>query len=226
MDILYVSNVCSEKEYALLFENSKKFVSQQSQKFNRLMAEGFAHNNCNVDVVSGRPVSKLQKQKIFKFKSENVNNVNYNYLGFLNFKFVRNYILMLKAKKFAKKWCKEHPNGIMICDALNLTMATSVSKIFKKHNMKIFACVTDLPEDLMNNKSKISSYLFTNNFRKVTKRCSGYIVLSKYMMESENLNDLPYVVVEGMVDFNMKNEHTKKHSKKNKVVINLPELIN
>ena len=32
---------------------------------------------------------------------------------------------------------KEHPNGIMICDALNLTMATSVSKIFKKHNMKI-----------------------------------------------------------------------------------------
>ena len=92
MDILYVSNVCSEKEYALLFENSKKFVSQQSQKFNRLMAEGFAHNNCNVDVVSGRPVSKLQKQKIFKFKSENVNNVNYNYLGFLNFKFIRNYI--------------------------------------------------------------------------------------------------------------------------------------
>jgi hypothetical protein len=38
-------------------------------------------------------------------------------------------------------------------------------------------------------------------------------------MDSENLNDLPYIVIEGMVDSNIKNEHTKKHSKKNKVVM-------
>lgn len=201
--ILYVSNVCSEKEYSEIFKGAKKFVSQQSQKFNRLMAEGFALNDCRVEVLSGRPVSSLQKKKIFKFKQEECNGIKYNYLGFLNFKFIRNIVLNFKAKKFAKKWCKNNPDGIMFCDALNLSMANAVSKIFSKNNMPVITCVTDLPEDLMLGANKIKANIFTKLFNNVSKRTSKYVVLSKYMMDSPNLHDKPFVVVEGFVDYHI-----------------------
>lgn len=219
MKILYVSNVCSEKEYGELFKFSKKFVSQQSQKFNRLMAEGFAINGCDVDVVSGRPVGSLQKQKVFKFKQEESNGVKYNYLGFLNFKYLRNIILNFKAKKFAKKWCKQNPDGVMFCDSLNLSVANGVSKIFSKNKMKIITCITDLPEDLMSGIGKLKSQIFINTFKKIAYRSSKYVVLSKYMIESTNLFKRPYIVVEGFADFQIKHNLIDEKVAKTKKII-------
>lgn len=200
MKVLYVSNLCSEEEYNRLFSGSKVLVSQQSQRFNRLMAEGFALNGCEVQVVSGRPVSSIQKQKVFKHKDETVNNVNYHYLGFLNFKFIRNILLSIKAKKFAKKWCKNNPDGVMFCDALNLSVASAISKVFRKKNMKVITCITDLPEDLMMGANKLKSTIFTRFFKKVTKCSTHYVLLSKYMSESPNLFERPSIVVEGISD--------------------------
>ena len=217
--ILYVSNVCSENEYLKLFKGAKKFVSQQSQKFNRLMAEGFALNGCDVEVVSGRPVSFLQKQKIFKYKQEECNGVKYHYLGFLNFKFIRNVILNFKAKKFAKKWCKQNPNGIMFCDALNLSMSNAVSKVFSKNNMPIVTCVTDLPEDLMIGANKLKANVFTKMFNNVSTRTSKYVVLSKYMMESPNLKNKPFIVIEGFADYNLSNLQEDNNIKSDKKII-------
>ena len=219
MKILYVSNVCSENEYAQLFKNSRRFVSQQSQKFNRLMAEGFALNGCDVDVVSGRPVGTLQKQKIFKFKKEESNGVKYNYLGFLNVKYLRNLILNYKAKKFAKKWCKKNPDGIMFCDSLNLSVVNGVSKIFKKNKMQIITCVTDLPEDLMIGANPLKSKIFMQTFKKIAERTSKYVVLSKYMMESPNLNNKPFIVIEGFADCQIKNEINNDKNDKTKIIM-------
>ena len=219
MKVLYVSNVCSEQEYNRLFEGCKTLVSQQSQKFNRLMAEGFALNGCEVEVLSGRPVSSLQKQKVFKYKTEMVNDVKYHYLGFLNFKFIRNILLTIKAKRFVKKWCRNNPDGVMFCDALNLSVVNAASSIFRKNNMKIITCVTDLPEDLMVGANKIKAKVFTNVFRKITKRSTSYVILSKYMMDSINLFDRPSVVIEGIADYSLTNSENDSSLDKKKVIM-------
>ena len=128
-------------------------------------------------------------------------------------------ILNFKAKKFAKKWCKQNPSGIMFCDSLNLSVANAVSKVFSKNKMKIITCVTDLPEDLMQGANPLKAKIFFKAFNNVSKRTDKYVVLSKYMMESPSLYKKPFIVIEGFADYQIKNDKEQVAEKKSNKTI-------
>lgn len=209
LKILYVGNFCSEKEYALMFKNASFFASQQSQKFNRLVAEGLALNNCDVDVLSGRIVSPENKQKFFKAKNECENGVNYNYLSFPNIKVLRNLALMNGAKKFAKKWCKQNPNGVMICDILNVSVVSGAIKVFKKRGMQVVGIITDLPEDLSTGKNN----LFVKKAGNLIKECNKYVILAEPMAKELKIDQKPFEIIEGLcVSESQKKQNVKKEN--------------
>ncbi len=53
LHVIYVSFHCSEKMFERIFRDSKQKPGQAVQKYNRLMAEGFAkQKDCSVTVVT------------------------------------------------------------------------------------------------------------------------------------------------------------------------------
>lgn len=198
-NILYVSSVCSDNEYRDLYKDSKYFPAQQGQKFNKLMAEGFVQNGHNVDVLSSRPIIGMKKQR-YVGKTDTENGVKYNYLEFLNYRFIRNFSLKLSAKRFAKKWCKENPNGIMFFDVLTPSYASTVIKICKKNNIKVIGIVTDLPKDIRKNKYNIIENFYVKQYLKNIGRCDKYVFLSEQMKEKIDTSKKDYVVIEGLCD--------------------------
>ena len=100
----------------------------------------------------------------------------------------------------------KNKNNIFICDILNFstTMATFiVCKLFKK---KCIAIVTDRPIDLVKNENIIT---------KLQCKFDAYIFLTEYMNENININNKPYVIIEGIVDnINKEEKNIKKYKKK------------
>ena len=87
MNILYISNLCSEKVFQKVIQTAKLKPLQSTQKFHRLVCEGLVKNKCSLFVYSAVPVTiKTNKRIFWKLNSENINKIEYNYFSFLNHK--------------------------------------------------------------------------------------------------------------------------------------------
>lgn len=212
-NILYLSNMCSRKEYANIFQKDMgKSVSWQGIKFNRLLAEGLVGNSCGVDVLSSRPINRnISKSLVFKFKKDEENGVQFNYLNFINFKILRPITLYLNAKRFIKKWAKNN-DGFVLCDVLNFSLLKAVTKC-KKH-IKLVGIITDLPEIL---EGKVNAKI--KNWNKMISMCDFFVVLAEPMIEKLGIRNKPYVVLEGFCDKSMESFDNDLANKDRKKVI-------
>lgn len=212
MNILYISNACSVSEYDRLFKGMSVQINHQSQKFNRLFAEGIAKNGVNITMISSRPVSYVfHKHKWYGKKTEDENGVHYVYLPFFNYKYVRQLFIYLTLKKEVKKWIRSNPGGIVLCDVLNYSLLSALSCF--KQNIKLIGIVTDLPEILANGKIT-ESVKRQNN---MIAECDGLVLLARPMTEKINHKNKPFVVMEGFCDVKMrdvKNIFGEKYQKK------------
>ncbi len=207
-NVLYVSSVCSENEYKEIYKDSEYFPAQQGQKFNKLMAEGFVLNNLNVDVLSSRPITGMKKQT-YLGTSDTEKGVKYNYLKFLNYRFIRSFSLRRSAKKFAKQWCRENPDGIMFFDILTPIYASIVLKTCKKHHIQVVGIVTDLPQDIKKKKFNIIENYYISQYLKNIKKCDLFVFLSDQMKEKIDVTNKSYVVIEGVCDSSIKLQEEK-----------------
>jgi len=215
MNILYVTNACSEEEYDLLFQNIKK-EGLQNQKFNNLFIKGFSKNGCEISVLSSRPVFvHLHPHKWFKSKKEVVDNIKYNYIPFFNISKLRGLSTYFFIKKEIKKWIKSNSNGVIVCDILNYVLVKAISKVIKGKSVKLVSIVTDLPEMIAYKNLKR-----LNHHNNLIYNSDYFILLSKYMGEKINPNKKPEIIVEGFCDINMdKVDNTLKNKYDKKVVM-------
>ncbi len=206
--------MCSRKEYSNIFKKDiGKSVSWQSVKFNRLFAEGLVANDCRVEVLSSRPINRnISKTFVYKSKKDEENGVRFNYLSFINFKFLRPLSLYLNAKRFIKKWVRDN-NDLIVCDILNFTLLKTAIKCRK--NAKLVGIITDLPEIL---EGKQSAKVKTWN--KMIRACDYFVVLAEPMIEKLGIKDKPYVVIEGFCDKMMESSDNRLEDKdKNNVIM-------
>lgn len=227
-NILYISNLCSKKKFKEIFEASIIKPEQASQKFHSLLCKGLATLNNNVYAYTTLPINRFRTKKIwFSSDKEVEGNVQYYYLPMINvpiFKHVFNLIITLFA--FAKWNCKKKGDKTIILDALNLTSSISVLIVSKVFRTKSVAIITDIPKysEYDTKKKSISEYVFYSLYKLISHfiltRFDSYIVLTEHMNRIVNPKNKPYVVIEGMVDSNMKEVPNKLDSKyENKVVI-------
>lgn len=211
---LYLSNVCSKKEYDNIFNgNTKKSIAWQSMKFNRLFAEGLQKNGCSVDVLSSRPINRvISKELFYKQKNDCENGVNFNYLGFINFKILRQISLYFNASKSISRWQKTNKDGTIVCDILNYSLLKSA--IRKKKKNKVIGIITDLPEIL---EGRLSFKI--RQWNKLIKKCDGFVVLAKPMVDRLQLTKKPCVVIEGFCDIDMLDTLNKLECKYEKRVV-------
>lgn len=212
MDILVVTNSCSQKKYDEIRKKRIKPAIDPQQKFFRLMISGLSEaSKESVMVLSALPVSASTiEQKMFDYEADNSEDgVVYRYLPFKNGKITRYVTLLLSARKYIKKWCKgkDAKNAFIIVDPLIPVIAMPARKAAQKAGIKVCAVVTDLPTlctNMKECKEPLIKKMFLNIYQKIVnsdlKLYDAYIPLTESINDVVNKNDKPHVIVEGFAD--------------------------
>ncbi len=197
MQIIYVSTLMSKAKANDLINKYNISFLQSIQRYNQLLCEGLVSNNINVKTITAMPISNKNSTKIFwKADNEVENEINYNYLPFINLPFFRQFCFLFFTffyVLFYILFSKQKP--IFICDILKTTTASVTLFLAKLFNCKCIALVTDLPKDMKSSK-KLSQFINI----KLQNCYDYYILLTKYMNEQINLKKRPYVIIEGICD--------------------------
>lgn len=217
MQIIYVSSLTEEKKMNYIIRHSKKKPLQSIQKFHRLVCEGLAKNGANVKTISSIPMSRAISNKIIWIdKKQKENEVEYNYVPFINLKILRQISTFLGTLIMTINECtKGRKEKVFICDLLNTTISSTVLILSKILKFKCIAIVTDLPRDI-GKKNSVSKKINET----LQKKYDAYIMLTEAMNEVINKKNKPFIVIEGMVDINMKQQiNTLENKYKEKVCI-------
>ena len=68
ISVVYVSSVTSEDVMNRIIDNSKRKPLQSIQKFHRLICEGIANNEHNIETISNTYVKKYIKKNILEIE--------------------------------------------------------------------------------------------------------------------------------------------------------------
>lgn len=212
MKILYVSVFCSQKKIDSLFVNTNKDPGFAVQKFNRLFAQGFILNDCVVETVSSLPINRSIHKKLFwKRETEIIDNICFNYICFVNLPIFRHLFLFFGSFFKTFSWILNNKNdqNVIVCDVLNTTATMASVLAAKLLNVKTIGIVTDIPgmqpissENTFFKKNLVSliclvQLYFLNSY-------SSYVLLTEQMSEKIDVRKKSYVVIEGLVDYNLK----------------------
>lgn len=156
-----------------------------------------------VYVLNSLPVGsypKLSPKLIIKNK---IRECGYE-VGFINITFIKDITKYYNYKSHVKKIMKVHRN-----DNINFifydysTPFFRLSKYLKKKSIKSYLISVDLPNEFgrintFKGFSNMILHLRGKRYLKLINNFDGHIVLTKYMADVLNIQNTPYVVVEGM----------------------------
>lgn len=199
MDILFLSSLCSIREYKRMFQIYGTTSSHASQKFNRLFVTGLVENGCHVETLTQRIILQGGENDLH-CNSECENGINFTYIPRKADK-IHNRISTVKyAYDFILKWTKEHPDGILFCDIILGELSIAVFLASKIRHFNKIAIVTDVPsiragdgrKGVRSVPVKIKNCLIGNY--------DGFVFLTEQMNLELNKKNKPYGVVEGFAD--------------------------
>ena len=126
MNIIYASELCSLKKYNKLFKDVVNKPGLSGQKYHRIMVEGLAANEgTQLSVITGIPVSRANSKKIvFKSERETEGNIHFHYVFLLNLPIIKNLLVFICSLFSALSVCLKNKDTVVICDILNVSVAT------------------------------------------------------------------------------------------------------
>jgi glycosyltransferase involved in cell wall biosynthesis len=214
MNIIYVSSLCSQEKYTILFPDNKHRGNQQIQKYHRLLVEGFIANNVNVNAISSPPINRENtKEKVIKGDMETNSLVKYTYLPTINIRIIKNICDFITSFFRTLQLCVKYRESVIICDVLNISISIGAIIASKLTRNKSVGVITDLPSMQSNSSNKL--LVKVNNY--FIDKFSSYVFLTHQMKYKINTKNKPFIVIEGQVDSKMKdrsNELSNKYDKK------------
>lgn len=193
MRVIYVSNLCLPQVYDNLFEDKRRKPSEAAQKYNRIMAEGFALNGCEVISLGVVPANKNVKKKFVILPNGKLNEVKYKHIKTINMPIVKQLLnaigVYINIIKLGNK-----KDSFVICDGLSFMASKAAVSACKLKSIKSVAIITDLPEFLLGNKKAVKRY------KDLFDKFSGFVLLTKAMAVKLGYLSKPYAVIEGQVD--------------------------
>lgn len=209
MNILYVSCLCSGPKMHKLFDTAREKPHPAPQKYHSLLVKGLVENGCQVTCLVALPVTVRShtNKKWWRREDEVVDGVRYVYMPFYNHPLPKLLGFKIYAFFFTLMWAlKSHGERAMICDVLNAHAASSM-KACHLTATKSVGIVTDIPGymDFSGKKvswlGRIEQHHAVQNIRRMTH----FVPLTEAMCDIINPErKRPYVVIEGLVDSQMK----------------------
>lgn len=215
MKILYVSSVCSERLLDILYRTSTIKPMYSIQKFHRLVLRGFVANHAAVQTLSAIPVSfRNHKKKFWNVASEVEDGVVYKYVPFFNAPVIRQVWIFIFSFFCVLWWgVRNKREKRLVCDVLNVSVCMGSLLASKLVGLKSVGIVTDMPGLMVTsfNKKKLGISEFVRWVNKFYLNSFDYYVfLTEQMNPKINTKGRPYIVMEGLVDVDMKNLSAKK----------------
>lgn len=224
LNILYVSELCSEKKNKYLMEtyNTK---SQESQKMHYLLVLGLAkQKGVDIEALSVLPVNtRLTKKRVFKKEYDEIEGTKLTYISFFNAFILRQLSYVLGIYLNTSKWISANKGDqIIVCDVLRFSALLGCLFAGKFAKCKVIGIVTDLPTYRVSSLKLtgikgliVNSFNHANLF--LAKKCDVFVLLTKDMGKIVNPENKPSIIIEGLVDINLatkENSLSKKYEKK------------
>lgn len=196
--IVYASSTMGENAFNSLFKNSKYIPGQQAQKYNRLLQQGISKNGVEIIAISTPPINKKNIKKCFvNVVNSNEKGVFYSYTPVINVQLIRNvcYVIFsfFKGLRFLTR-----KQSAVVCDVLNISTSIGVMVAAKFLKKPIIGIVTDIPELMVTGHSPKQIKMCHT----IIDNCTGYIFLTEAMNKRINGLNKPYIIIEGISDFN------------------------
>lgn len=219
MNVIYLSNSCSDEKFEKLREAGMRGTLPQAQKYHKLLMEGLAECiDGEVYAISALPVNRSWTKKLFfKKERECVGKIDYTYLSFVNYKLFRQLSLYSGAKAEIKKLYKRNPDCVIVCDILNYSLSRAARRMGKRLGIPVITIVTDVPGHMVGGSGKKGLYtrLAEDSFDKY----DGYLLLTEAMSGVVNKANKPYIVIEGHADSRMRDAVNSPEAKTSPKVI-------
>ncbi len=221
MKILYLSGLASKAAIDDARQRYSQFSGYAAQKFNRLVAEGLARNGHSVLSLSSFYLPKVGHS--YHRKSETEDGVRYRYITTLNIGLIRHLWLTVYCFVYVFFWgLFWKKNKIFMADILNISACMGAMAAARIVNLKRVGIVTDMPgmrvsrgkkEKPEDNKQRDS---FNTRMNKgFLDHFTHYVFLTEAMNEVLNPHNRPYIVMEGLVDGDIKvDNHNEKNDKR------------
>lgn len=203
--------MCSQSMFDSM--SSKGLIKKlpQAQKYHILMLEGLRNSiDGEIKVVSSYPVVGKTENRVYPEKRELIGGIEYIYLGFIQFPFLRQLLLRLNAKKVLRKYLLKHQDTFVICDVLNHSIAGAALSVCKKRKIPVCGIVTDVPgysADARRKTYSLTKRLFSQGCGLLTKndekKYDSYLFLTENMNDVVNDKHKPFIVIEGQCDIGM-----------------------
>ena len=212
MQIVYLSNGCSEEKFSQLREKGITRQLPQAQKYHRLLMEGLASwTEQELVSLSAYSVNRQwTKQIVFSREEEHRDNIHYIYGAFWNLPVFRQLTRMVNASREIKKLYRKNPDMVLICDVLNQSLSEAARYCGKKYRIPVVGIVTDVPGLMLGTRNgrqplltRLVSQYAETRCRKNLGKYDGYLLLTEAMNPVVNTNHKPYLVIEGHADSKM-----------------------
>ena len=157
MRVIYVSNLCLPKVYDSLFEDKCYKSSEAAQKYNRIMAEGFVLNGCEVISLGVVPVNRNVNRRFISLPEGELNGVKYRHLKTINLPLIKQLLNAINVYFGVIKLC-DKKNSFVICDGLSYLASKAAVLACKLKKIKSVGIITDLPEFLASSDRAVKRY--------------------------------------------------------------------
>ena len=201
MNILYISAMCSSRMIDKIHKATGINPGFAMQKFNRLIARGFAQNGATVDTLSAiLPVSSRWKL-ILKEKGEEEQSVKYHYIPSINFPLLRHVSLFLYTFFYVLGVGMRHRKDTRtVFDVLNISVCLGGLLASKLAGLKSCGIMTDMPGLMVGAPKSTFGKITSSVNKRYLSKFDYYVFLTEAMNEIVNVHHRPYIVMEGLVD--------------------------
>jgi len=210
MHIIFLSGLFPDSIKNEIEKNSKGVIQYAANLLQWNFVKGL-DNFCNLSLINLPFVGsypffyKKLFTKTFHFQhTKNSSDIN---LGFLNLFLIKNIHRFIKVKKQLYRILESNISSediYIICYAIHSPFLYALSNAKKKYlNVKTCLIAPDLPQ-YMSENSNIFYFLFNkiNSFfiKKSLKQVDSFVLLSQYMNMELNIQEKPFIVIEGIFD--------------------------
>lgn len=171
------------------------------------MVKGLKKNGVEVTCLTGRPITtKTHERFIWGGKSECENGIKFVYMPCINNPIIKQVLYLICSFFYGLIWAyRNRKDGALVTDILCGPITKGSALGARIAGIPVNGIVTDLPNmltfDKKDSKAKqILRRLSINPF----KLCTHFTPLTEQMCEVINKKHKPYVIVEGLVDSEMK----------------------
>ncbi|MBR6571641.1 MAG: glycosyltransferase family 4 protein [Clostridia bacterium] len=212
MDVLYLSALCSAREYERMFQKYGSVFSHAGQKFNRLLVEGLQQNGCSVEAVSQRIILKNGEDDL-TCPPETENGVRYTYLPRRKGRWQNRLATILNGAREILRWHRRHPDGVVVCDIILGELSLALWLVSRFCKIKTTAVVTDVPS-IRAGETRTGLCAIPYRIKNGLIHSYGsYVFLTEQMNAVLNPKGRPYTVVEGVVDADVLTEENTLENK-------------